>query len=67
MKEHSFLFRGAYPYSYLKFIKKEDWYISMKKEVKQYFVKDKSQESKEERRKSMWGKAYTFAKDLIEK
>lgn len=39
----------------------------MKKEVKQYFVKDKSQESKEERRKSMWGKAYTFAKDLIEK
>ena len=34
MKEHNFLFRANYPASYLKFIKKEDWYLAMKKEVK---------------------------------
>jgi hypothetical protein len=67
MKEHTFIFRGSYPPSYLKFIKKEDWYLAMKKEVKQYFVKDKSLESKEERRRSLWANVYTFAKDLIEK
>lgn len=41
VKEHNFLFRQNYPYSYLKFIKKEEWYLAMKKDVKQYFIKDK--------------------------
>lgn len=66
MKEHSFLFRANYPASYLKFIKKEDWYLAMKKEVKQYFFKDKKLESKEDRKKSLWTNVYNFAKDLIE-
>jgi hypothetical protein len=66
MKEHSFLFRASYPASYLKFIKKEDWYLAMKKEVKQYFFKDKKLESKEERKKSLWTNVYNFAKDLID-
>lgn len=67
MKEHTFIFRGSYPPSYLKFIKKEDWYLAMKKEVKQYFVKEKGLDSKEERRRSLWANVYTFAKDLIER
>lgn len=66
MKEHNFLFRASYPASYLKFIKKEDWYLAMKKEVKQYFIKDKKLDSKEERRKSLWANVYKFAKELIE-
>ena len=35
--EHSFILRGSYPASYLKFIKKEEWFIKMKNKVKKYF------------------------------
>jgi len=51
----------------LKFIKKEDWYISLKKKVKNHFIKDKTLETKEERKMSLWANVYVFVKDLIEK
>ena len=66
--EHSFVLRGAYPASYLNFIKKEDWFMSMKKAmVKHGVAKDKSLRTKTERRESFRDNAYTFARRVIER
>ena len=41
--EHNFIFRGSYPTTFIKFIKREEWYMKLKKEMKKHFCKDKTQ------------------------
>lgn len=66
--EHTFILRGSYPASYLNFIKKEDWFLSMKKAmVKHGLHKDKSLRTKIERKESFRDNAYSFARRLIER
>jgi len=65
MQEHAFILRAGYPESYIRFIKREDWFLAIKKQLKGHFSKNKTLKTKEEKILSKWESAYNFIKDLL--
>lgn len=63
--EYNFVLRGGYPDSYLKFIWKEDWFLSMNQKVSKRFQKNRDLPTKKERILSLWTNIYKFCSELM--